>query len=370
MHEKGRSALFCLHPWDVKKKQAKKIATNELGAHLFLRHRKDAIQARLAECMDFSTIPHVFLYGNPHIDNYARTNTGCGMIDFDSAMYGPYIIDVFSLFMSVNLRYQMNSEEFDNTCAEAFLDEYLRAVSHPTDSFLSYSPLLKEEPETWQLSAEAYLEHNKKWAKKCRKNPLPTDDPMILELLRQYYLHRGEAGREQDYTIEMAGQGVGSMGRIHYLFVLKGRDQQLQILDIKHTKNYLNLTWPHHRFYHHDFSHEGQRMIAASELHAPGITHQESYATLHGIQYWGCELPTINMKINGMLNHEQAVDFCRAMGSQMGRSHCLSLQNVTPVALQKDIQQRLPSLMQHGQHIRAELLAGWQHFRDIYEKNT
>lgn len=360
--------LFCLHPWTVTKKNRVKITDNETGPHLFLRHNKDALQAYLSQRIDFSQLPKVFLYGNPHIDNYARTNTGCGMVDFDSAMHGPYLIDVFSLLISVHLRLSQQDYRLDPACTDAFLAGYLETLANPNDGYQSYQPLLEEIPEEWQLTAAAYLDNGKKWAKKLQKFPLPSDDPIINSILQQYFASRQQDGHEQDFIIKQAGQGIGSMGRVHNLIVLEHKKtHELQLIDIKHTKDYINLAWPHHQFYHHDFTHQGERMIAASQLHAPGVTDKEGVATLNGVQYWGCELPTINLKIKGLLNSKQAEQFSYAVGTQMGRSHALS--STDSKALMKHINTVYPQLLMIVKDALDELIKAWEYYCDIYHRS-
>src|SRR3990172_1463522 len=82
------TCLFIRHPWEDNKKVREEICHEIKGPHIFFRRLKTHIQARFAELVDLNNISQVFLHGSPHLDNYARTNTGCGMIDFDRAHVG------------------------------------------------------------------------------------------------------------------------------------------------------------------------------------------------------------------------------------------------------------------------------------------
>lgn len=355
-------------PLEVQKANRKKICDAIRGPHLYFRHVKDPVQARLHDAIDFQHQPSVFLFGNPHIDNYARTNTGIGMIDFDSAMDGPYLCDLFSLMLSVQLRREDFHALANSKLMQSVLDGYLHCLNDSKQDYQIYQPLAEQTIEPWRESVEAYIAHGKKWAKKLTKFPIATDDPIILNILSQYYSNLNGSDWQDHFRLVSAGHGVGSMGRLHHLIVLQSlATKQLKLIDIKHTRNYILPHWPHHQFYHHHFDHDAKRMIAASQLHAPGVSGEESYATYQGVTYWGCELPIINLKIKGLLSDEQAREFSFAVGTQIGKSHAQSAKSITDITAHLAAHQQ--ALFDVVAMTHEAILQSWERYVDFYQKH-
>ncbi|MDE2290564.1 MAG: MFS transporter, partial [Elusimicrobia bacterium] len=74
------------------------------GLHFYFRNMLLPMQARFAELVDVKDMPRVFLHGNPHIDNYAKTNRGAALADFDRSREGPYAWDLVRFMVSLSLR--------------------------------------------------------------------------------------------------------------------------------------------------------------------------------------------------------------------------------------------------------------------------
>lgn len=299
-------------PWQDSVKHRKQLIENSKdGLHFFLRIQKEALRARFCELIDHRDVPHVFLYGSPHLDNLIRTDTGCGLSDFDRALNGPYIADWMMLWLSVATFVGKWPED---SLINAFIDGYTKAILNKDTPYPVYESLINE----------AIPEHSpsvSKWLKKLRKQPLPIDDQCLLELLKQYGQYVGKPILN-DYQLIEAGCGTGSLGRLHTIAVMQSKQQKQDtvILDIKPALDYRPGTWPHGIYFNHDFNHEGARMIAASILHAPMVTADEGIATLNGKHYWIRRLPHFTIKIKSV-----DAPLLHTLGTQMGRSHGLSI---------------------------------------------
>lgn len=367
----AKKILFHHCPWDDKKGLREKICDERVGAHVFFRRIKEHVQARFEELIDHSEIRPVFLFGSPHIDNYTLTNTGCGLIDFDRAHQGPYLWDLLVMLLSLSLRQAETLESFcDSKVSDSLLAGYQWGLQNQQEQFKVFKPLADLTPKPWQCSTKAYWQSQKGWVGKALIKPISVDDAIIKELVAQYFTNRHEQDKAVNYKILAAGRGVGSFGRVHNIIVLEPHetDNDLKILDIKHTRYYLDPTWQYNQWYSHDFSHEGERMIAASKQHAPGVTENESYATVNGIQYWAREVPILNSKIKGRLKQSDAEAFAYAAGTQIGRSHGISVGNNLKQH-EQDLCKQFPELTKATSQIHQEFMAGWHAYKKDVEEH-
>lgn len=90
-----------------------------------------------AVCVHFdpwmAQMPVVNLHGDAHIEQYAVTNVGRGMADYDDSSTGPAILDI--LRFAVSLRLAANASGFPergDEAVSAFLDGYRRALDDNT----------------------------------------------------------------------------------------------------------------------------------------------------------------------------------------------------------------------------------------------
>lgn len=361
--------LFNHFPQLDKKKERKKISDNISGPHLYLRKIKVPIQARLAELISHHNIPSVFLFGSPHLDNYCRTQNGVGLIDFDRALYGPYISDITYCLLSMELKQQDIKKNLDKSVYQKFKKTYLDYLTNEHEEFIKFKPLETAPLAHWEKSITDYISHDKSWYKKAEKNSIPIDEPLVIELVRQYFVNRNESSLVNEYKIEFAGLANGSMGRPHTIILLENiRDKHLKLIDLKPAKNYRESTWSHGKYYNHPFDHEGQRMVEASKLLAPNITLNESYATINGCQYWGREISAINKKFKIQLDDKQLLEFTDAAASQIGSGHRKSIQTHELENLSNHCQKNFDQLSEAIATIKQELLASWQHYVKLCEK--
>ena len=81
-----------------------KLDDRDKAQFLFFRLMGPALQKRITQLVDMQGIPTVFIHGNPQLDNYAKTMTGAGMVDFDRSRMGPYVWDIMRFYASLTLR--------------------------------------------------------------------------------------------------------------------------------------------------------------------------------------------------------------------------------------------------------------------------
>ncbi|MFI5347389.1 MAG: dTMP kinase, partial [Elusimicrobiota bacterium] len=339
---------------------AENIRTNYLhekrGAHFYFRNMLLPMQDRFAQLMDMGSMPKAFLHGSPHIDNYAKSAQGAAMVDFDRARVGPYAWDLVRLMVSLSLRRKKDGDGLlDHDVLKQLKKGYLRGFRHPDRPFSEVRELKNIEPDDDEASTDAYLAANNKWAKEMRANKLRVGDPDVVKLIAGYAKTQ-ETGFLNDYFIEEAGRGQGSMGfRGLFLVVLAPKDAKSGkdriLLNIKATR-----TDPDTEWYKNPYKTEVERMHAAADLYAPGWALRPGSAVLDGVEYDVRQISPQNVKIKKMLNHEQQEDFAYSVGTQLGRAHRLSLVGATPAELEKHLEDHFDEIAAAGLTIRDEIV--------------
>ncbi len=327
------------------------------GAHFYFRNMLLAMQDRFAQLMDMASMPHVFLHGSPHVDNYAKTAEGAAMVDFDRSRVGPYAWDLVRLMVSLSLRQKKEHGFLDPEVSRQLKKGYLRGLRHPEKPFSEMRKLKDAEPSNEETSTNAYLAADKKWAHEMRQNPLPHDDPAIMTLLSGYMQNRNEPELLKEYFVEEAGRGAGSMGfRDIILVVLAPRDpksgKDRLLLNMKQVRDDPDTTW-----YKNPYPTNGERMREAAELYAPGWELRPGFATLDGKEYYIRALPPMNAKLKKMLDQEDQRDLAYAVGTQLGRAHALSLKDgATRENLEAALEKQYQDILKAGETIREEIV--------------
>jgi len=352
----AKSNLFDKDPAGDAENIRENYLNEKRGAHFYFRNMLLPMQDRFAQLMDMASMPKAFLHGSPHIDNYAKSAQGAAMVDFDRARVGPYAWDLVRLMVSMSLRQKKDADGLlDPDVLKQLKKGYLRGFRHPDRPFSEVRQLKDVEPEDDEVSTDAYLAANKKWAKEMRANALPVNDPAVVKLI-DGYAETQEPDFLNDYFIEEAGRGQGSMGfRGLFLVVLAPKDKKSGkdriLLNIKATR-----TDPDTEWYKNPYKTEIARMHAAAGLYAPGWTVRPGSAVLDGVEYDVRPISPQNVKIKKMLNHEQQLDFAYAVGTQLGRAHRLSLQDATPAQLEKHLDDHYGGIAAAGLTIRDEIV--------------
>ncbi|MDP3542361.1 MAG: dTMP kinase [Elusimicrobiota bacterium] len=326
------------------------------GAHFYFRNMLLPMQTRFAQLLDMASTPRALLHGSPHVDNYAKSGQGAAMVDFDRSRVGPYSWDLVRLMVSLSLRQKKDAKGLlDKEVLKRMKKGYLRGFRHPDRPFSEVRELKDIEPEAAEVSTNAYLKANKKWAKEMRRNALAADDADVVTLVNSWAAGRGD-GVLNDYFIEEAGRGQGSMGfRGLFLVVLAPKDKKAGLdrilLNIKATR-----TDPDTEWYKSPYGSEAERMRAAAEIYAPGWELRAGGAVLDGVEYYARQIDPLNAKIKKMLSGDLQEDFAYAVGTQLGRAHRLSLDGATPAELEAHLESNFDAIAAAGRTIRDEIM--------------
>ena len=310
--------------------------------HLAYRVLGPQFQSVYHEHQQLQNTPSVFLHGNPHLDNFVRSFTGVGMVDFDRSRIGPYSWDLVRFLGSLQL-YGIEDKPLSKGIVKSFLRGYKASFNNP-EIFYSIPSFLKTvSPKSWQMTTEGYIEAEKKWAKKLAENAGDIDNPKWVEMLKRFLKSRKENRLMNYYDLTRVGMSPGSLGKMHFLFLLEDRKENIRgpiLIDLKET--YCETNTP---YFFTPTEHHGLRMIQAANLYAPNVEQRLGYFDFEGEQYWGREIPSFNAKIKIQLRTSEQEELGYMVGSQLGRGHRLSLYHSEASALLQHLSVNLDSML-------------------------
>lgn len=295
------------------------------------------MQAKLSRFVDLRQVPLTFLHGNPHIDNYVKTNRGSAMMDFDRSRMGPYCWDIIRFLASLHLRKEEGGGFLDDKIVEYFLDAYIVHYSHTDIPHKQLKMLKGVKPDDWQRNTREYLKANKKWARKMRQFPVNPKNEQATLLLTKHLESRNDQSLLNDYSISELGLTPGSLGKKHFIYALMPKSPtsvaDAILMDIKEVYEERD-----NQFFYNPYPHHGQRMIEASKIYAPGMEDRLGFCTINNKQFWGREIPSFAVKVKKYLNKEELCDFAYSVGSELGRGHRLGFKDQKhPELLEKDL---------------------------------
>ena len=119
------------------------------ATHLAYRVLGPQFQSVYHQHQDLNNTPSVFVHGNPHLDNFVRTFTGVGMVDFDRSRIGPYSWDIVRFLGSLQL-YGEDEVSLSKEVIKCFLRGYKASFRNP-EIFYSIPSFLQDvQPKNWQ----------------------------------------------------------------------------------------------------------------------------------------------------------------------------------------------------------------------------
>lgn len=340
------------------------------GVFFYFRTMCIRMQERFAQIFDHSDIPKVFLHGNPHLENYVKTEKAAAMVDFDRSRLGPYAWDIVRLLSSIAMRKRKstNKDFLPNIVLDYFYEGYIRSFNHSSLEFKQLSGLHQIRPQSWEKTTNDYLKSDNKWAKKLKEHPLATDDVMLMGVLNSYLESRNELELLNDYKVEKAGKAEGTLQNKRMLLVLAPKEQKSKkdriLLDIKSV--YKD---PDNEWYHNPYPHHGLRMIKAAELYAPEVEERVGYATYGGEQFWGREVPSFSYKIKNRLDVTGQLDLAYSVGTQLGQAHRNSILADDAEKLFEHLQRHYKTFVKLAEQLSTEIGQAYAYYIQTLKKN-
>ena len=275
------------------------------------------LQNRFTELIDVSAVPRLLLHGNPHLDNYARTYNGAGLLDFDRSRVGPSLWDICRALSSITFWSEGGLLRPNQEVVEFFTHSYIRALEDRLVYWEVPDFLRKVKPKKFQLSTKKYISSGKKWVKKIKDN-LVDPEAEFYEGLFQAYLDTLPQDSLAHWRIKEVAEVAGSMGKKHYVYRLKPqlKTRETILLDIKETYSEQD-----NDYFSNPFKQEGERMVTASRLYSPGLEEGIGYCRHKLKDYWVRQIPTFSVKVPVGIVHDEAMQLAQEIGIQLGRGH-------------------------------------------------
>jgi hypothetical protein len=186
-------------------------------------------------------IPNVNLHGDPHLENYAITERGRGLTDFDDATIGPMVLDLVRFGVSIHLSCRANGwQDKAEPLVKSFLSSYTAALRDPG---LTIPPpeLVARVRAGFTTDKERSLAAKEELMKPLGE-PLENFEAPFMQYIDQMAVKRPELP-SHFFEIKKAGRlkmGVGSAMDEKYLVEVEGatkaREDDL-FLEIKEVRD-------------------------------------------------------------------------------------------------------------------------------------
>lgn len=202
----------------------------ELAADAFQYFRFINVPFSDAVCDDFRdelpAMPTVNLHGDAHLEQYAVTPTGSGLVDFDDSSTGPAILDLVRFAASLRIAATERGEDGD-AAVQRFFDGYRDALTDP-DTVAPVPPFVEEVRAGFAPNRQAFLDT-------ATALMSPVDDNVEGELLAavEAYADGVRAASEatlSDHHFDVVAAGtidVGSGSRLDQKFLVRLQAESL-----------------------------------------------------------------------------------------------------------------------------------------------
>jgi hypothetical protein len=186
------------------------------------------INLRFSEevCRRFAaaSLPAVNLHGDAHVEQYAVTDLGRGLTDFDDSSVGPFVVDLSRLSVSLRLLLRARGWRAEEArTLERFAEGYTAALEDP--SIVAPEPrIVKTIASTFRFDRSAYLQ----WIDSMIDDHQAPDELALIPALAPYVAAmRAEHGALDAgfFDVLQVGHltmGIGSALDLKYLVRLRG----------------------------------------------------------------------------------------------------------------------------------------------------
>ena len=218
------------------------------GPHGYFRFINEVFAEEVCERLrdGLGWIPNVSLQGDAHLENYAITERGRGLTDFDAATTGPVVLDLVRFGVSIHLASRANGwEEEAEPIVDSFLSGYRAALEDPG---LTVPPpeLVSRIRARFTTDRELTLA-----AQETLMQPLEVSREEFKWEIEQYLDQMAEKHSELPpdfFEIKNAGRlkiGIGSALDEKYLFEVEGPTKAHEdnvILEMKEVRDLREIT--------------------------------------------------------------------------------------------------------------------------------
>jgi Uncharacterized protein conserved in bacteria (DUF2252) len=337
--------------------------------HGYFRFTNPAFAA--AVCRRFRDVmgsqPLVTLHGDAHLEQYAVTDLGRGLTDFDDSSQGPAAIDIVRFGVSLRLAaLEKGWPGAGEIAYAAFLRAYRATLENPTTE-APVPGIVPRLRSGFERDRAACLERNEALMEKLTAAPPPADEATMLQAVRT--LAANSNLPEAFFRKKKGGAlkiGIGSALAEKYLVRIEGPsadDDDDVLLEVKQVRDptdaaCVRTTLGPSRIF------VGQARIGYEPFRFPGIFH------VAGKTFWIHAWPDNYVEVSIRKNLQSARDLeeiAYDVGVQLGRGHPGGLTAEAAERLRGTILRTLPEaqLEEAVAKLADETVAAWEHFRSL-----
>ncbi len=321
--------------------------------------------------------PSLNLHGDAHIEQYAVTDLGRGLTDYDDSSTGPGIIDLLRFGVSLRLACQANQWEAQaDSLFLLFLNGYRQALQNPA--------LTAPEPAIVQTFRAGFKHDRQAYFEWIAKIMLPMPEAEQRELLQalQPYIETKlleDPTLTRDYfRVIRAGylkMGIGSALDLKYLLRIRGAsDDPLDdiVLECKEVRDLRGISCI-------QVSRDldpfrillGQTRIAYRPFHHLGyFRFKEHNFWVHS---WVDNYQEV--KINkSFRNVQQLAEVVYDVGVQLGLGHVRNIASPLDLQLRREqlrlLDEHQTGIIEASRHFTKLTIAAWEAFREAWQKQS
>ncbi|MEL6820657.1 MAG: DUF2252 family protein [Calditrichota bacterium] len=326
---------------------------------------------RLAE------MPMLNLHGDAHLEQYAITDIGRGLTDYDDSSTGPGGLDLMRVGVSLHLLAKKNGwSDSTDAVMDVFLNGYDKALKNP-DSVADEPSLVKRIREGFEIDREGYF----KWIASVMQ---PIEGGMKDSLNRALtsYVETKRA-EEPDlpaeyFTVVESGilqMGIGSALDMKFLVRIAGKtDDPLDdvVLECKEVRDLSGIPCINSGSNSDPFRILlGQTRIAYSPFKHLG--YFRAFGKTFWVHSWVDNYKELKIE-KSFKSVAELKEVLYDVGIQLGRGHVKHIASPLDLQLRRE-QRRL--LKEHSEKFKAvcaelaaETVAAWEQFVEAINKNT
>lgn len=321
--------------------------------------------------------PSFNLHGDAHIEQYAITDLGRGLTDFDDSSTGPAVIDLLRFGVSLRLACIANGWEPEaERLYEKFLFGYRMALTDPK-TVAPEPALVTRIKKKFKFNREKYFS----WVNEIMQ-PMPEEEQAALLKAMGGYIETMLSDNKQlnkDFfqpkKVGYLNLGIGSAQDIKFLVRIEGKtkdpldDRVLEIKEVRDLRGIECITISQKNDPFRVLV--GQARIAYEPYQFLGYLRYEG--TTFWVHAWVDNYKEV--KIEKSFESEQDLsEVAYDVGVQLGRGHTNQIASPLDVQLRREQIRRLAlyedKLKETCIELTGQVLAAWQEFKTAVEKNV
>lgn len=318
---------------------------------------------------DLDELPTVNLHGDAHLEQYAVTDLGRGLTDFDDSATGPAILDLMRITTSMRLAAgQLHLADGGDALLAAFFTGYRAALDAPE--------MLPPEP-AWPSRARAAFRHDRPqylhWAESLMgavdertRAELTHDTQPYFDAMQTQHPEL-PAGFFRLVGLGRLQMGIGSALDEKYLVRVRGQTDAPEddvLLEAKELRDLSGISCMRGERRRDPFRIlVGQSRIAYVPYPYLGyVRHHDQVFWIHG---WVDNYAELDLGVGQ--NGDELAEVAHDIGVQLGRGHPRQIASPLDAQLRramKEMVDRLrPRIETLSVELAAEVVAAWERFR-------